>query len=80
MELKVTTITNEVIQEPIIHELDMSIDQLEKSGFAHFMLKEIYQQPQTISDCMRGRLSAIEGWARLGVWKNIRIKLRMQKG
>ncbi|HRG32039.1 MAG: glutamine--fructose-6-phosphate transaminase (isomerizing) [Saprospiraceae bacterium] len=64
--IEVTTITNEVIQEPIIHELDMSIDQLEKSGFAHFMLKEIYQQPQTISDCMRGRLSAIEGWARLG--------------
>lgn len=60
-----TTIENEV-QKPIIHELDMSIDQLEKSGFAHFMLKEIFQQAQTISDCMRGRLNALEGWARLG--------------
>lgn len=63
--VEITTISNE-IQEPIIHELDMSLDQLEKSGFAHFMMKEIYQQPQTISDCMRGRLNDVEGWVRLG--------------
>lgn len=63
--VEITTIGNE-IQEPIIHELDMSLDQLEKSGFAHFMMKEIYQQPQTISDCMRGRLNDVEGWVRLG--------------
>lgn len=74
-----TTITNEVVQEPIIHELDMSIDQLEKSGFAHFMLKEIYQQPQTISDCMRGRLSAIEGWARLGGLEEHSIRIANAK-
>jgi glucosamine--fructose-6-phosphate aminotransferase (isomerizing) len=63
--IELTTISNEV-QKPVIHELEMSLDQLEKGGFAHFMLKEIFQQPQTISDCMRGRLSAVEGWARLG--------------
>ncbi|HRI34134.1 MAG TPA: glutamine--fructose-6-phosphate transaminase (isomerizing) [Saprospiraceae bacterium] len=63
--VEITTISNE-IQEPIIHELDMSLDQLEKGGFAHFMMKEIYQQPQTISDCMRGRLNDVEGWVRLG--------------
>ncbi|HQX44151.1 MAG: glutamine--fructose-6-phosphate transaminase (isomerizing) [Saprospiraceae bacterium] len=77
--IEVTTITNEVVQEPIIHELDMSIDQLEKSGFAHFMLKEIYQQPQTISDCMRGRLSAIEGWARLGGLEEHSIRIANAK-
>lgn len=63
--IELTTISNE-IQKPVIHELEMSLDQLEKGGFAHFMLKEIFQQPQTISDCMRGRLNAVEGWARLG--------------
>lgn len=63
--IELTTISNEV-QKPVIHELEMSLDQLEKGGFAHFMLKEIFQQPQTISDCMRGRLNAVEGWARLG--------------
>ncbi len=64
--LEISTINNDELQEPLIHELDMSMDQLEKGGFEHFMLKEIYQQPQTISDCMRGRLSATEGWVRLG--------------
>lgn len=64
--LEISTISNDEVQEPIIHELDMSLDQLEKGGYEHFMLKEIYQQPQTISDCMRGRLNAVEGWVRLG--------------
>ncbi|MBK9270963.1 MAG: glutamine--fructose-6-phosphate transaminase (isomerizing) [Saprospiraceae bacterium] len=63
--VEITSIENE-LQTPVIHELDLNIDQLEKGGFPHFMLKEIFQQPQTISDCMRGRLSATEGWARLG--------------
>ncbi len=64
--LEISTINNDEVQEPIIHELDMSLDQLEKGGYEHFMLKEIYQQPHTISDCMRGRLNATEGWVRLG--------------
>ncbi|MBK9629966.1 MAG: glutamine--fructose-6-phosphate transaminase (isomerizing) [Saprospiraceae bacterium] len=63
--VEITSIENE-LQTPVIHELDLNIDQLEKGGFPHFMLKEIFQQPQTISDCMRGRLNATEGWARLG--------------
>lgn len=64
--LEISTLSNDELQEPVIHELDMSMDQLEKGGYEHFMLKEIYQQSQTISDCMRGRLNAIEGWVRLG--------------
>ena len=53
-------------QKPDIVELDMEIEELEKGGFPHFMLKEIHQQPDTIADCMRGRLNAKEGWTRLG--------------
>nr|MBS0037513.1 glutamine--fructose-6-phosphate transaminase (isomerizing) [Saprospiraceae bacterium] len=53
-------------QNPDIVELDMKIEELEKGGFPHFMLKEIHQQPDTIADCMRGRLNPIEGWTRLG--------------
>lgn len=64
--LSISNINDMAVQEPVIHELDLRMDQLEKEGFEHFMLKEIYQQPQTISDCMRGRLNATEGWVRLG--------------
>jgi glucosamine--fructose-6-phosphate aminotransferase (isomerizing) len=64
--LEISTLTNDSLQDPVIHELDMNMDQLEKGGFEHFMLKEIYQQSQTISDCMRGRLNGVEGWVRLG--------------
>ncbi len=63
--LQLRTIGNEE-QTPFIHELDMKIEALEKGGYDHFMLKEIHEQPQTVADCMRGRLSAEEGWIRLG--------------
>jgi len=39
-----------------VHELAMSIEQIEKGGYPHFMLKEIFEQPRSISDCLRGRL------------------------
>lgn len=43
-------------QTPYITKLDMELAAIEKGGFDHFMLKEIYEQPQTIHDCLRGRL------------------------
>ena len=49
-----------------IKELDLKIEELEKGGFDHFMLKEIYQQPTTIEQSMKGRINAAEGWAILG--------------
>ncbi len=64
-DLQIRSIDNEV-QTPYIHELDLEIEQLEKGGYDHFMLKEIYEQPATIADCMRGRLNAEQGWVRLG--------------
>ncbi len=45
-------------QPPFIQELDMQIEALEKNGFDHFMLKEIHEQPVTILDAMRGRVSS----------------------
>ncbi len=63
--LQVKTISNQV-QNPFIHELDMKIERLEKSGFDYFMLKEIHEQPVTVADAMRGRLNHEEGWIKLG--------------
>lgn len=51
--------------EPTIHRLEMDSEQLAKSGYDHFMLKEIHEQPETIKNAMRGRLLINEGIARL---------------
>jgi glucosamine--fructose-6-phosphate aminotransferase (isomerizing) len=48
-------------QTPFITKLDMELAAIEKGGFEHFMLKEIFEQPQTIYDCLRGRLDAAAG-------------------
>ena len=53
--LEIKTISNEV-QEPYIQELTMELDRIEKGGYDHYMLKEIYEQAGTIADCMRGRI------------------------
>jgi len=46
---------------PYVQKLDLELAAIEKGGFDHFMLKEIFEQPQTIFDCMRGRLNAVNG-------------------
>ncbi|HEY0042658.1 MAG TPA: glutamine--fructose-6-phosphate transaminase (isomerizing), partial [Flavisolibacter sp.] len=48
-------------QTPYIQKLDMELAAIEKGGYEHFMLKEIFEQPQTIHDCLRGRLDASAG-------------------
>ncbi len=48
-------------QTPFITKLDMELAAIEKGGYDHFMLKEIFEQPQTIHDCLRGRLDANAG-------------------
>lgn len=48
-------------QTPYITKLDMELAAIEKGGYDHFMLKEIFEQPQTIYDCLRGRLDADAG-------------------
>jgi glucosamine--fructose-6-phosphate aminotransferase (isomerizing) len=59
-ELTIKTIDNE-IQTPYIHELEMNLEQLEKGGYPHFMLKEIYEQPKSILDSFRGRIDTLSG-------------------
>jgi glucosamine--fructose-6-phosphate aminotransferase (isomerizing) len=49
-----------------VSKIDWSLDEIEKSGFDHFMLKEIYEQPTTIQNTMRGRLVTEEGFSKLG--------------
>ena len=49
-----------------VSRIDWDLDQIEKGGFDHFMLKEIFEQPQTIQNTMRGRLVTEEGFSKLG--------------
>jgi len=51
---------------PYVQELTLELEAIEKGGFEHFMLKEIYEQPRSIKDSMRGRLIASEGKVQLG--------------
>jgi glucosamine--fructose-6-phosphate aminotransferase (isomerizing) len=64
-DLKIKTIRNKE-KTPYIHALEMNLTALEKGGFEHFMLKEIYEQPSSIRDSMRGRLHAEAGSVSLG--------------
>ncbi len=59
-ELVLKNLGNEK-QTPYITKLDMELAAIEKGGYEHFMLKEIHEQPQTIFDCLRGRLQPAEG-------------------
>ena len=63
--LRITSITN-VEKTPYVQHLELSLNALEKGGFPHFMLKEIYEQPRSIGDSMRGRLLSKEGKVILG--------------
>jgi len=49
-----------------IQKLEFSLELIEKGGFEHFMLKEIYEQPKAIEDSLRGRMNAQHGWIKLG--------------
>lgn len=65
-----------VVQTPLIQELELKLEMLEKGGFDHFMLKEIYEQPRSIRDCMRGRIYPEEGKVQLGGIKEFIEKLK----
>lgn len=59
-ELILKNLGNEKLT-PYVQKLDLELAAIEKGGFDHFMLKEIFEQPQTIYDCLRGRLDAAAG-------------------
>lgn len=73
-ELIIKTIENEYAT-PYIQELDLQIEALEKGGYEHFMLKEIYEQPNSVRDTMRGRLNLSNGTVYLGGLKEYFRKL-----
>ncbi|MBS1615241.1 MAG: glutamine--fructose-6-phosphate transaminase (isomerizing) [Bacteroidetes bacterium] len=55
-----------VEKSPAIQKLELKLDEIEKGGYEHYMLKEIHEQPRVIADAMRGRMSAKEGWIKMG--------------
>ena len=63
--LKIRSIMSDNLIDPYIQELQMSIETIEKGGYDHFMLKEIYEQPQAIIDTFRGRMKVDEGIVKL---------------
>jgi glutamine---fructose-6-phosphate transaminase (isomerizing) len=70
-ELILKNLGNEKIT-PYVQKLDMELAAIEKGGYDHFMLKEIFEQPNTVFDCLRGRLDATKGSITMaGVQNNI---------
>jgi glucosamine--fructose-6-phosphate aminotransferase (isomerizing) len=70
-ELILKNLGNETVT-PYIQKLDMELAAIEKGGYEHFMLKEIFEQPHTIYDCLRGRLDADKGFIQMrGVENNL---------
>ncbi|MEP2936288.1 MAG: glutamine--fructose-6-phosphate transaminase (isomerizing) [Gilvibacter sp.] len=65
-EVRVRQIENDERVDPYIQELKLNLEQIEKGGYDHFMIKEIYEQPSVIKDTYRGRLLPDEGIVKLG--------------
>ncbi len=73
--LKVLNLDNQEIDKTS-ERIEWDIDKLEKNGFAHFMLKEIFEQPETVVNSLRGRVIAADGKVKLGGLENVKDKLR----
>ncbi|MFY8188815.1 MAG: glutamine--fructose-6-phosphate transaminase (isomerizing) [Flavobacterium sp.] len=70
--IKVRKIKDDTIVDPYIQELQLNLEQIEKGGYDHFMLKEIYEQPNVIKDTYRGRLLANKGLIKMsGIEDNL---------
>lgn len=70
--LKIRKIKDDSLVDPYVQELQMNLEQIEKGGYDHFMLKEIYEQPNVIKDTYRGRLHSSKGLIQMaGVEDNI---------
>ncbi len=79
-ELKIRKIKDDSLVDPYIQELQMNLEQIEKNGYDHFMLKEIYEQPSVIKDTYRGRLHADKGLIKMaGVEDNLQRFLNAER-
>ena len=74
-ELTIKTIDN-AVRTPYVQQLEIKLEMLEKGGYDHFMLKEIFEQPKSINDCMRGRIYPLEGKVQLGGIKEYTEKFK----
>ena len=64
-EVKIRKISDDSLVDPYIQELQLNLEQIEKDGYEHFMLKEIHEQPDAITDTYRGRMLVNEGIIRM---------------
>ncbi|MDX2173087.1 MAG: glutamine--fructose-6-phosphate transaminase (isomerizing) [Bacteroidota bacterium] len=77
-ELKIRNLKDKEIT-PYIQELTLELESIEKGGYDHFMLKEIYEQPRSVLDSMRGRLNAATGEIKMGGMEDHRKKFEKAK-
>jgi len=78
--MKIRKIKDDSLVDPYIQELQMNLEQIEKGGYDHFMLKEIYEQPNVIKDTYRGRLLANQGIIQMaGIEDNIEKFLHAER-
>ena len=73
-ELKVVNILNEELS-PEVRTVDINLGQIEKGGYDHFMLKEIFEQPECLTNCMRGRINVEHDHVTLSALIDYRSKL-----
>ncbi|UFH56695.1 glutamine--fructose-6-phosphate transaminase (isomerizing) [Spirosoma sp. KNUC1025] len=76
--LKVITLDN-TTTTPYVHKIELELEAIEKGGFDHFMLKEIFEQPRSIADSMRGRVQVDAGTLQLGGLRDYLDKLAKSK-
>lgn len=76
--LQITNLQNE-ISDPQIQTVDLELEAIEKGGYEHFMLKEIFEQPRSIADCLRGRILAEDAFIQLGGLRDYLGKLAKAK-
>lgn len=74
-EINISTLFDNGAVDATFTEIDMTLDQIEKGGYEHFMLKEIYEQPEALEDTIRGRLDFENGTTRLNGLKDYIQKL-----
>jgi glucosamine--fructose-6-phosphate aminotransferase (isomerizing) len=78
--IKVRKIKDDTLVDPYVQELKMNLEQIEKGGYDHFMLKEIYEQPNVIKDTYRGRLLSNKGIIQMaGVEDNLEKFLNAER-
>lgn len=79
-EIKVRKIKDDSLVVPYVQELQMNLEEIEKGGYEHFMLKEIHEQPRAIRDTYRGRLLSNEGIIKMaGVEDNMKTFLNANR-